>query len=192
MKTTNIYVLLDPDRKCHGYIGKADDPEKRFKSHSSSARNDSRYYVHRWIRKIWKNGKELLMAVQHRDVKIQDWQKLERQTIKLYSVLGWKLKNTATGGQGAMTGRKHTEETKRKIGLASKGNKYGLGHKHSKSFCIQVSKRFKGKQKSGEHKRKIGLVIKGKLFLMKLKGKYLYLKPEINIASGECYLQKLK
>ena len=124
-KTTNIYVILDPNREFHGYIGKADEPERRFKSHLSKTRNGSKYYVHRWIRKIWKTGKQPTMIIQHWDVKMESWEKLEKQTIKLYKVLGWNLKNISGGGQGStgMLGRKHTKETKIKISESHKGKK---------------------------------------------------------------------
>ena len=112
MKTTNIYVILDPDRKFHAYIGKADNPEQRFKQHIKDARDCSKLFVHQWIRILWSIGKQPTMVVQHWDVPEDKWSKLEKQTIKLYKVFGWKLKNLNDGGKGNL-GYKFSEEYKK-------------------------------------------------------------------------------
>lgn len=184
--STNIYVLLDPDRKCHGYIGKADDPKGRYISHLSKARKGSQLYVHRWIRKIWKTDKQPIMVVQHWDVKSEDWIKLEKQTIKLYKMLGWNLKNLTDGGDGVslrgkkhrMFGKKHSEETKQKISQSHKGmlasektkqkmsesrigNTNCVGYKHTDSARQNMSEGQKGRKHSEETKQKMSMSQKG-------------------------------
>lgn len=57
---------------------------------------------------------------------------------------------------------KHTEEAKRKIGLASKGNTYCLGKKLSKKTRRAMSKASKGKIISSEIRQKISQTLTGR------------------------------
>ena len=52
-------------------------------------------------------------------------------------------------------GKKHTEETKLKIGLSHKGNKYNLGKKHTEETKQKISESSKGKIISDETKKKM-------------------------------------
>ena len=62
-------------------------------------------------------------------------------------------------------GRKVSEETKRKLSLAKKGNTYSKGKKHSEETRRKISlnnaQYWKGKKRSEETKRKISLAGKG-------------------------------
>jgi hypothetical protein len=60
-------------------------------------------------------------------------------------------------------GFKHSEESKLKIGLASKGNKYRLGDKLSNETKLKMSLSAKGKIKSEEHRKNLSLSHKGKI-----------------------------
>jgi len=51
-------------------------------------------------------------------------------------------------------GFKHTEETKRKMGEARKGNQNALGHKHTETARRKMSEALKGKRKSDEFRKK--------------------------------------
>jgi len=59
-------------------------------------------------------------------------------------------------------GNKLSEETKKKIGNALKGNKYNLGRKLSEEHKKKIGEANKGKKLSEETKRKISLAHKGK------------------------------
>ena len=66
-----------------------------------------------------------------------------------------------------MKNRKATEETKLKMSLALKGNKNGLGYKHSEEAKVKIglaslgNKYCLGRKLTEEHKRKIGKAEKG-------------------------------
>ena len=55
----------------------------------------------------------------------------------------------------ANTGKKRTEETKRKLGLVHVGNKYWLGRHHSEETKIKIGKIHRGKVISEETKQRI-------------------------------------
>lgn len=57
-----------------------------------------------------------------------------------------------------------SEEHKKKIGEASKGNKYALGYKHSEEAKNKISEAMKGKPKSYETRKKMSESKKGKHF----------------------------
>lgn len=61
-----------------------------------------------------------------------------------------------------MWGRKHTEDSKRKMSISRMGNKNMLGKKLSEATRKKMSLARKGVPKSEEHKRKIGLAHKGR------------------------------
>jgi hypothetical protein len=71
------------------------------------------------------------------------------------------LYNFTDGGDGA-SGYKPTEETRRKLSKASKGNKRALGHRHSDETKKKISENNKGKRHSEETKRIIREKLKGK------------------------------
>ena len=61
-----------------------------------------------------------------------------------------------TAGGGGFLGGIHTEEAKRKLSEARKGNQNSLGRTHSVESRRKMSEAHKGKTLSAEHKRKIG------------------------------------
>ena len=57
----------------------------------------------------------------------------------------WIQQNKPNPGGFAMLGKKHSEETKRKIGLKSKGRKPMFGKRHSEETKMKISNSLKGK-----------------------------------------------
>lgn len=100
---------------------------------------------------------------------------LEKDIIFSYRKrLGKKLYNIANGGYGigkhsketkeklskANLGKKLTKEHKIKIGLASKGNKYGLGHTWTEERKKKLSNMFKGRKVSKATRKRMSIAQK--------------------------------
>lgn len=97
----------------------------------------------------------------------QQW---ERHWIKALKAANYELVNQTPGGDGGptWTGRKHTEETKKKMSLASRGNKGNKGKIFSEEHRQRLSesqignKKALGRKDSEETKLKKSLAMKGK------------------------------
>ena len=68
-----------------------------------------------------------------------------------------------------LLGYKHTEETKRKMSIAQKGNRNGLGHKQTKEHIRKGVESRKGYRHSEETRKKIGKANKGNKFCLGYK-----------------------
>ncbi len=128
MKNVYIYALIDPRNNQVRYIGKANNPEDRYKNHYNSAR-DKNTHKRNWINNVRKDGlrPELLILD---EVSIDNWQYWECFYISLYKTYGFNLVNYTNGGDGVTLSNSGTwkkgniphnkgipcrEETKQKI-----------------------------------------------------------------------------
>lgn len=98
MKTTNIYILIDPRNNDVRYVGKSNSPRKRLSDHCN---NKTRKPTHKtnWIRKLKKEGVRPELHVVD-VVPIEEWQFWEAYWIEQFKNWGYNLTNSATGGGG--------------------------------------------------------------------------------------------
>ena len=89
-----IYGLTCPDTGSIRYIGKANNPEKRFASHLRDARTRTTP-VYGWITKLVNDGKRPGLVVLE---DAQDWVEAERRWIAVSRARGDQLLNVADGG----------------------------------------------------------------------------------------------
>lgn len=92
----SIYALCCPETGEVRYLGKADDPEKRLKSHVRDARRRLSP-VCDWIK---KHGKPVMIILASG---CSDWKSAERDAIRLGREFGLRLLNLADGGDQPKT-----------------------------------------------------------------------------------------
>ena len=90
--------------------------------------------------------------------------KVEISYIKQFKSLKPNGYNMTTGGDGRPKGYKVSEETRRKIGLSKIGNKNTFGRKHTEESKKKMSEAQKGKIFTEEHKRNLKKARKGIVF----------------------------
>lgn len=134
MKTTFIYALkeLKPGEYFSTrirYVGKANDPYKRFQEHCQT-----KVKCHRgnWIRSLPSKDLSLQLEVIE-EVSDTDWKFWEREYIRLFRALGFDLVNEADGGEGGAT---------------------MLGKKLTPKHCAAISAALLGRKQAEEHKQK--------------------------------------
>ncbi len=128
METTNIYVLIDPITNMIRYVGKANNVTQRYSAHLNRAR---KHQVHKknWIENLKKQGLKPIIEIID-IVPIDEWVFWETYWISQMKTWGFDLINYTKGGDGctfgnqtsfkkghkSWLGKKHSEETKKKIG----------------------------------------------------------------------------
>lgn len=160
-----LYRITNPLGKI--YIGQTVNPRIRFQVYARAAIP----FQHRLRNSILKYGweyhtTEILTSFPQSEIDYA-----EKYMIAWHNSTGKEGLNVLEGGQirlttehhkrhsEFMTGRKHTEETKRKIGLKSKGNQHAKGKTRSEEFRKNVSEKLKGINRKGnpnylKHKQK--------------------------------------
>jgi hypothetical protein len=160
LNVTFIYGLIDPTTLEVRYIGKSDNPYKRFLRHIIDKIHSHKYF---WVQTLLKQGlKPTLCILEQCENKKSVWSVRERDWISFGRKLKWSLTNETEGGDGWSKGMHHSEETKRKIpGRHS-------GFKASEETKIKMSLAHKGKPSakkgrplSKETKEKMSLAQKG-------------------------------
>jgi len=141
---TFIYALCDPETLGCRYIGKSDDPYKRYCEHLVD--NCNTYKTH-WVQSLLKKGLlPIRQILEECDKSI--WQERERDWISYYkntihadltnatgggyATDGWKKEGSEIKRRRALKGRKCTEETRRRMSEVRKGKK--LSEEHIKNM----------------------------------------------------------
>lgn len=113
-KKASIYYLIDQYDRI-GYVGKADDMDKRMISHKHASINNKRY-VYCWIRSVGFDNIKMVL-IEECDFSI--WRERERFWIAEYKKNS-KLTNLTNGGDG-VDGLKFSEESIKKMSESHKG-----------------------------------------------------------------------
>lgn len=160
----------------------------RWRVHCWDVRNSSNIPLHRAMRK-YGIEKFQIMRIWSGQITFDKLRQLERYYIKSFNSLSPNGYNLTEGGDGSFGFRhspetiaflkkkvfsaetrkrmslarsrwKHSDEHRRKIGLASKGNKYHLGIPHSEETREKIIKALTGRKCSEETKRKMSVSAK--------------------------------
>jgi hypothetical protein len=95
-----IYGLVCPVASVVRYIGKSDDPDRRYKAHLGTAHRDHSHKA-RWIAKIGRSGLVPDLIVIREVAEGEDWAAVEREEIAKGWAAGLPLTNMTIGGEGA-------------------------------------------------------------------------------------------
>jgi hypothetical protein len=136
--TVFIYGLNDPRTgKCR-YIGKSDSPPRRFEEHCiKSAKSNT--HKDRWIAGLLREGLCPVLEVLD-EVPACQWQFWEREYIRVFRMIGFKLTNTSSGGEGFSKGHSVPLEVRKKIQLSKIGERnHMFGKKRSSETLARVS-----------------------------------------------------
>src|SRR4030065_1619897 len=105
MNPVFIYTLIDPITLEVRYVGKTEDPERRYLGHLHVLNKNRKDYnediSHRanWIRKLSKRGTVPIFSIIE-EVSIDNWQEREREWIKYFVNKDCPLTNMTKGGEG--------------------------------------------------------------------------------------------
>mgnify|MGYP003403463352 FL=1 len=113
--TTFIYALIDPRNGYVKYVGKSDNPKKRFVNHLFI--NEVKTKKHSWIKSL--SSKNLIPELLIIDEVVKsEWSFWETYYISLFKFYGYDLTNGTTGGDGCLgcnNGRVLSDSTREKI-----------------------------------------------------------------------------
>ena len=181
MKMSGIYKIQSRIKPKRIYIGSSVNVYKRWMQHAQTLKRN----IHRSI-KLQRHYNKYGEADLQYSILIccdkNDLIKMEQYFIDAYnpyfncsptasSRLGCKaseetkrkLRESHLGKSNPHIGQPRTDETKLKIGAASKGNKYALGYKHTDEAKRKISKASIGHTLSEESKAKISKSNKGRI-----------------------------
>jgi len=157
MMSTFIYALCDPRTFEVRYVGKSDDPYKRYCHHLM---DKAKTYKVNWIQSLLKVGLlPIRQILEECDKSI--WEQREQDWINFYKKIGSNLTNIADGGVGGSghKGKHHSEEAKRKIKEANLGKKISEEVKN-KMRGSHLGRKYKSMTPEG--RKNIGLSMVGR------------------------------
>lgn len=101
---TYIYILIDPISNQIRYVGKSNNPEKRYKNHKNRCR-DKNTHKRNWINKLKLKGFNPEIEIID-TISIKEWKFWEKFWIQYFRTIGCKLTNHCNGGEGLSFGNK--------------------------------------------------------------------------------------
>ena len=130
-KTTYIYALLDQFNQIR-YIGKADNINRRYKTHIIESKH-CRTHKEKWIYSMIQNDIKPDIIILD-ECKLSNWIYLEEYWISQCKSWGFNLTNGTTGGEGSngFKGKTHSESTKQKL------REYAINKYKSKNVLHKV------------------------------------------------------
>lgn len=182
MDTTFIYALMDPRDNQVRYVGKSNEPRRRFSKHLRAAQDCPRI---RWIRALQRLNLEPGLEILE-EVYKSAWEGAEQSWIAYFLHEGADLTNMTGGGDAPPIFRgPHSEEARIRIGSASTGRALSeescdkirrakLGKPRDEETRAKISATLTGRKTgplSEEHKHKISEALKGRVFSIATRAK---------------------
>ena len=154
MDHTFIYSLEYPEGNVR-YIGKSNNPKKRFNSHLKDAIKFTHSHKLAWINSLLKEDKKPILKIID-EVSMDNWQFWEKYWIAQFKVWGFDLTNSTEGGDGLVN---FDQKIKQRISESLKKyfKEIGESEETKKRKSIAQSKRVRTK----EEKLKISKSLSG-------------------------------
>ncbi len=153
--TTSIYALRDPRSDEVRYIGKTDDPHRRWRRHKTEQGQTPR---HKWLQTLQELGLEPILEIIE-ELPASKWAERERFWIAKYLDQGCNLVNLTAGGNGA-SGLSPSPETRAAISVSVKkeweANPRTISEEHRKALsegCRRAPRTKEWRAKIGEGNR---------------------------------------
>lgn len=141
--TTKIYTLSDPDTNQVRYVGKSNNPVKRYYKHYTY--NEHNTHKNNWINKLIREGKKPILDIID-IVPINEWVYWETYWIGQFKTWGFDLVNSTYGGEGSTFGN---------VTSFKKGHKLSVGRKASNITKEKIKKIRTGTKASEDTKNKM-------------------------------------
>jgi hypothetical protein len=126
-----VYTLSDPSNNKVKYVGITNNPNERYRKHLT---NKKITLKNNWIKSLKSKGLNPLMNLIDSDINRELINEKEKYWIIKHREWDCDLKNMTSGGDGGdtMSGRKLSEEAKKKISIANKGRTRDMDYLNSK------------------------------------------------------------
>lgn len=120
--TTFIYALVDPRTDCVRYVGKSDEPKRRYTAHLSPRQLRPKSHKVHWIKELLADGLKPQLILLER-VEQPQWENAERKWIGYYKNLQEfpLLTNGTSGGDGIDKGTKFSQQTRKQMSASHTG-----------------------------------------------------------------------
>lgn len=164
--TTFLYALSDPNTGKMRYVGKSDNPFKRFRDHCRKFKLHNTA-ASKWIGSLAAKGQRPLMDILD-EVPISEWPLWEREYIRVFRAINIPLLNLTDGGEGGnlspecrergvakLRGRKLTPEH------IKAATAHHLGRVRPEKTRQAISKALTGRVFSKKHRENMGLAHRG-------------------------------
>lgn len=151
--TTKIYTLSDPITNEIRYVGKSNNPLKRYYKHIDESTKNVKTHKNNWIKKLLSENKKPILEIID-EVLIEEWVFWETYWISQIKAWGFNLVNNTYGGEGSTFGNQTSfkkgtipwnkglplsDETKEKLRIVN------LGKKQTEITKAKKNKKLKGR-----------------------------------------------
>lgn len=164
MRTTFIYALCEPETGKIRYVGKANNPKRRFRRHLRETIGQETH-TGRWIKLLASNGEKPELEILD-EVPDSQWSFWEREYIRVFRALGMNLTNISEGGGQvpALRGEHHPNFGKKESAEATEKRISKIrGKTHTEESKANMSAGALGRVLTPEHCANIGKAQKGRV-----------------------------
>lgn len=160
-KISGIYKIINKINNKY-YVGSSVNVKKRLRDHRSKLNHNKHPNLHLQAAFVLYGKENFNYVIVEQNIPQNELFLIEQKYLDICKLEPLTNYNMTYNAFAPATGAKASEETRKKIGIKSKGNKYCLGRKLSNEEKEHLSKINKGKTLTPEHREKIRQSLIGK------------------------------